>query len=99
MKTLISRMLGTQVVPESQVKPPVPVIFDASGFFKKAPEKWSRKERLAYVESVYSTQGLSGDKDKFIREVRFSAGLSRASFEASREYGLHVHYRRGGSGD
>lgn len=98
MKTLFNRAIGVQITPESQVKPPVPVLFDASGFLKKAPEKWSRKEKLTYIESVYSKQGLSGDKDKFIREVRFSAGLSRAAFEASREYGLHVHYRRGGSG-
>lgn len=93
----ISRLFGTQIEPVSQVKPPVPVIYDASGFFKKAPEKWSRKEKLAFIESVFASDGLKADKNRFVVEVKCSRGLSRLSFDAAREYGLHVHYRRGGS--
>lgn len=87
-------LAGLNDEPKSQVKPPYPVLYDASGFFKKAPEHWNRNEKLAFIETIYQEKGLAASDMRLVIEISCSRGLSRKAFEASKAYGLHLHYKR-----
>ena len=65
------------------------VLYSSGGFLKKDPKYFTRNEKLAFVEHVFSLKGHEANNDKFILEVRFSAGLSMESFDKARQYGLH----------
>ena len=71
------------------------VLYGTGGFLIKAPEKFTRNEKLAFVEHSYKTSGIAADSDRFINEIRCSYGLSLAAFNKAREYGLYIFNKRG----
>jgi hypothetical protein len=86
MKDILS--MANKSAPE-RVSKPGAVLYSSSGFLAKPPEKFTRNEKLAYIEHKFSTEGYAADSDKFVMEIRLSR-LSFESFKAARAYGLHV---------
>ena len=77
--------------PERQSKPCV--LYGTGGFFKKAPELFTRNEKLAYIELQFSQAGPSAEGDKFVIEFRCSR-LSAEAFRKAKEYGLYLYDRK-----
>ena len=80
-------------IPERQSKIGT-VLYSASGFFVTAPEKFTRNQKLAYIELMYSQAGNIADSDKFVLEFRCSRGLSFDAFRKAKEYGLYRFNRK-----
>lgn len=76
--------------PERQSKPGA-VLYGTGGFLKKDPAKFSRNEKLAYIELKYKQLGQEADTEKFVMEIRLSRGISFESFRKARDYGLYYH--------
>tara|TARA_R110000851_G_scaffold287513_3_gene441519 strand:+ start:745 stop:1035 length:291 start_codon:yes stop_codon:yes gene_type:complete len=61
--------------------------------FKKAPENWTRKEKLAYIEYIHANGGRG---DKWSNEAMLSRGLSYETAKLAQREGLRLFEQRKG---
>lgn len=57
------------------------------------PSTWSRKQKLAYIETRFAILGLDASKDKFVTECMLSRGISYDIAKLARNEGLRLFER------
>ena len=69
-------------------------LYSTGGTLKKDPSHFTRKEKLAYIESAYSKYGNEAMKEsRFLLEIRASSGLSVASYKEAQREGMRRYNR------